>query len=178
MMSWRWNLKTRMRVLRPCPQKHGKGSLFRPLWTRHNTDSSGDARCANHRAPPERYEPLTGTAQWMNQHGTPPRVRGNRAMEISKALTQVLRHAAPRLGIHMEEDGFVSMGDLLKALQPKQPVPTRSEEATCFHQHFTAKLTAPLEALVQENASGNLKVSQARAFTQSCPSGTPELSAV
>ena len=36
-------------------------------------------------------------------------------MEISKALTQVLRHAAPRLGIHMEEDGFVSMGDLLKA---------------------------------------------------------------
>ena len=35
---------------------------------------------------------------------------------------------------------------------------TRSEEATCFHQHFFATFTAPLAALVQANASGNLKV--------------------
>ena len=97
------------------PAKTWQGSLFRPLWMRRSTDSSGDRQVPQPPAPPERYEPLTGTAQWMKQHGTPPRVRGNRAMEISKALTQVLRHAAPRLGIHMEEDGFVSMGDLLKA---------------------------------------------------------------
>ena len=40
----------------------------------------------------------TGTAYWMRKNGTPKRVRGERAKEISKALTQLLRHAAPRLG--------------------------------------------------------------------------------
>ena len=57
----------------------------------------------------------TGTAYWMRKNGTPKRVRGERAKEISKALTQLLRHAAPRLGIRTQEDGYVDMGDLLRA---------------------------------------------------------------
>ena len=57
----------------------------------------------------------TGTAYWMRKNGTPKRVRGERAKEISKALTQLLRHAAPRLGIRIREDGYVDMGDLLRA---------------------------------------------------------------
>ena len=57
----------------------------------------------------------TGTAYWMRKNGTPKRVRGERAKEISKALTQLLRHAAPRLGIRIQEDGYVDMGDLLRA---------------------------------------------------------------
>ena len=57
----------------------------------------------------------TGTARWMRKNGTPSRVRGERAKEISKALTQLLRHAAPRLGIRMQEDGYVDMGALLRA---------------------------------------------------------------
>ena len=63
----------------------------------------------------------TGTAYWMRKNGTPKRVRGERAKEISKALTQLLRHAAPRLGIHIQEDGYVDMGDLLRAptLKPR-----------------------------------------------------------
>eukprot|EP00439_Symbiodinium_sp_Y106_P053665 s5701_g7.t1 len=40
---------------------------------------------------------------------------GERAKEISKALTQLLRHAAPWLGIRIQEDGYVDMGDLLRA---------------------------------------------------------------
>ena len=51
----------------------------------------------------------------MRKNGTPKRVRGERAKEISKTLTQLLRHATPRLGIRMQEDGFVDMGDLLRA---------------------------------------------------------------
>ena len=51
----------------------------------------------------------------MRKNGTPKRVRGERAKEISKALTQLLRHAAPRLGIRIQEDGYVDMGDLLRA---------------------------------------------------------------
>ena len=51
----------------------------------------------------------------MRKNGTPKRVRGERAKEISKALTQLIRHAAPRLGIRMQEDGYVDMGDLLRA---------------------------------------------------------------
>ena len=51
----------------------------------------------------------------MRNNGTPKRIKGDRAKEISKALTQLLRHAAPRLGIEMEEDGFVDMGAVLQA---------------------------------------------------------------
>ena len=51
----------------------------------------------------------------MRKNGTPKRVRGERAKKISKALTQLLRHAAPRLGIRIQEDGYVDMGDLLRA---------------------------------------------------------------
>ena len=62
-------------------------------------------------APPERE---SGTETWMRQFGVPARVRGSRAMEVSKALTQVLRHTAPRIGLQMGEDGYVLMGDLLR----------------------------------------------------------------
>ena len=51
----------------------------------------------------------------MRYNGTPPRVRGERAKEISKALTQLLRHTAPRQGISVAEDGYVELGDLLEA---------------------------------------------------------------
>ena len=57
----------------------------------------------------------TGTKHWMRANGTPARVRGERAKEISKALTQILRHAAPRIGLHIQDDGYVAMGDLLQA---------------------------------------------------------------
>ena len=46
----------------------------------------------------------------MRKNGVPRKVRGDRAREISKGLTQILRHAAPRLNIAMGEDGFVDMG--------------------------------------------------------------------
>ena len=51
----------------------------------------------------------------MRKHGVPKRVRGDRAREISKGLTQILRHTAPRLNIAMGADGFVDMGALLRA---------------------------------------------------------------
>ena len=35
--------------------------------------------------------------------------------KISKGLTQILRHTAPRLNIAMGADGFVDMGALLRA---------------------------------------------------------------
>ena len=50
----------------------------------------------------------------MRYNGTPPRFRGERANEISKALTQLLRHTAPRQGISVAEDGYVELGDLLQ----------------------------------------------------------------
>ena len=55
-----------------------------------------------------------GTNHWMRKNGVPRRVRGDRAKEISKGLTQILRHAAPRLNIAMGENGFVDMGALLR----------------------------------------------------------------
>ena len=48
----------------------------------------------------------------MRKNGVPRRVRGDRAREISKGLTQILRHAARRLNIAMGEDGFVDMSGL------------------------------------------------------------------
>ncbi|CAE7314010.1 TRPT1, partial [Symbiodinium sp. CCMP2592] len=57
----------------------------------------------------------SGTEHWMRKHGKPSRVRGERAKEISKALTQLLRHAAPRLKIPIQEDGYMEMGALLRA---------------------------------------------------------------
>ena len=56
-----------------------------------------------------------GTNHWMRKNGVPRRVRGDRAREISNGLTQILRHAAPRLNIAMSKDGFVDMGALLRA---------------------------------------------------------------
>ena len=56
-----------------------------------------------------------GTSHWMRKHGVPKRVRGDRARDISKGLTQILRHTAPRLNIAMGADGFVDMGALLRA---------------------------------------------------------------
>ena len=63
-------------------------------------------------APPSRpgscmAEVETGTSHWTRKYGVPKLIR---VTEISKALTQVLRHAAPRLGIEMQEDGYVDMG--------------------------------------------------------------------
>ena len=58
-------------------------------------------------APPTRQEVEKGTAHWMR--------KGDRVTDISKALTQILRRAAPRLGVEMQEDGYVDMGALLRA---------------------------------------------------------------
>ncbi|CAE7364501.1 TRPT1, partial [Symbiodinium necroappetens] len=67
-------------------------------------------------APPaaEQHRLIGGTETWMRQFGVPASVRGSRAMEVSKALTQVLRHTAPRIGLQMGEDGYVLMDDLLQ----------------------------------------------------------------
>ena len=61
--------------------------------------------------PTKEDDPSSGTAHcWMRYNGTPFRVCGERAKEISKALTQLLRHTAPRQGISVAEDGYVELG--------------------------------------------------------------------
>ena len=80
----------------------------------------------------------------MRKNGVPRRVRGDRAKEISKCLTQILRHAAPRLQITVHEDGFVDMGALLRAPRLWRQWVTEAEIIDVIHHVSSARLAGPL----------------------------------
>ena len=75
----------------------------------------------------------------MRKNGVPRRVRGERAKEISKGLTQILRHAAPRLNIAMGEDGFVDMGALLRAPRFWRQWVTEEEIIDVIHHNHKSR---------------------------------------
>ena len=60
---------------------------------------------------------------------------GDRATEISKALTQTSATQPPRLGIEMSEDGYVDMGALLRAPRFWRQWVTEAEVIDVIHHN-------------------------------------------
>ena len=122
-----------------------------------------------------------GTNRWMRKHGVPKRVRGDRAREISKGLTQILRHTAPRLNIAMGADGFVDMGALLRAPRFWNEWVTEEEIIDVIHYNLKSRFEVrPVDGTYSVRALQGHSISHVRddlILTKLSVADTPEYAA-
>ena len=122
-----------------------------------------------------------GTSHWMRKHGVPKRVRGDRARDISKGLTQILRHTAPRLNIAMGADGFVDMGALLRAPRFWNEWVTEEEIIDVIHYNLKSRFEVrPVDGTYSVRALHGHSISHVRddlILTKLSVEDTPEYAA-